>query len=44
MQGINVITFVLFVVFGVVALVVGAYLEAPIKNTIEAVIESFSRK
>ena len=38
------ITFVLFVVFGVVALVVGAYLEAPIKNVIEAVIDRFSRK
>ena len=32
------ITFLLFLVFGLAALVLGAYCEAPIKNTIEAAV------
>ena len=38
------ITFLLFTVFGIAALVLGAYCEAPIKNAIEAVMDRFSRK
>ena len=33
------ITFLLFLVFGLAALVLGAYCEAPIKNAIEAAID-----
>ena len=33
------ISFLLFLVFGLAALVLGAYCEAPIKNTVEAAID-----
>ena len=33
------ISFLLFVIFGLAALVLGAYCEAPIKNTIEAAVD-----
>ena len=33
------ISFLLFVIFGLAALVLGAYCEAPIKNAIEFVID-----
>ena len=33
------ITFLLFLSFGLAALVLGAYCEAPIKNTVEAAID-----
>lgn len=35
------ITFILFAVFGFVALIVGAYCEAPIKNAIDALRARF---
>ena len=38
------ITFLLFCLFGSVALIVGAYCEAPIKNAIDAVKARFIKK